>query len=162
MQPSLRVVFALAVILVLPMALGAQEMILEVPTGVTVLAPCQVVHNKANCDYVHIDFVTSMSSGVSLGVNGRTYVVERMGPGYYLESGVVLEPMGNGVPGLAGQRWLEVYPTAGRVHTSHAWQDLDGNQALSPLDTLAFDSGRALKVKDVRLLVRVKPVPEQP
>jgi hypothetical protein len=131
-------------------------MVLEAPAGATYLAACNYLHNVRTCEQVHIDFVSAQNVGASLQINGRIYIVEGMGPGYYLESGVVLQPADSGVPGLEGQRWVEVYPDEGKLHTSHSWHDLDGNQALSPLDTLALDADGALKVKDVRLLVRVR------
>lgn len=165
MQASLRTFFILSLFLaLLPAAVRAQEeMILEVDSGSdTTLASCDYAHRFATCETFHIETTASVQVGAVLRLDGRPYVLEWMGPGYYLESGVVLQPMGQGVPGLVGQRWLEVYPDEGRIHVSHAWKDLDGNRALSALDTLALDSGRALKVKDVRLNFRVKRAPAQP
>jgi hypothetical protein len=92
-----------------------------------------------------------------LQLSGRSYVLEWMGPGYYLESGVILQALGPTRSGLGGQRWLEVYPHEGRVHTSRSWKDTDGNRALSASDKLELDADRAVTVKDVRLHLRVRP-----
>ncbi len=89
--------------------------------------------------------------------DGRAYILQWMGPGYYTESGAILEPLGEGLPGLTGQRWLEVYPDEGAIHTSLSWQDVDRNQALSISDTLALEPGRLLRIKDVRLRLRLRP-----
>jgi len=156
------IVVACALVLLLCAPVAAQTTILEAETGNEVLAPCQWFHRSDTCDIVHIDFVVPLSTGGTLQVDGRPYVLEWQGPGYYLDSGVVLEPLDGGVPGLQGQRWLEVYPQQGRIRVSEAWQDSDGNQALSVNDSLTLDAGRALRVRDVRLNLRVRPAPPVP
>ena len=133
----------------------AQEISLEVLSDGP-LAPCTEVH-KPNCEVIHTDDPGDLSPGSLLWLDGRPYVLLWMGPGYYLESGVILEPLGEALPGLKSQRWREVYPNDGAIHFSFSWQDMDRNRALSVSDTLALEPGQALKVKDVRLRLRVKP-----
>jgi len=143
------------------MVLGAQQMILEAEPGAESLAACSSLHNVKTCEMLHIDTDAAVSVGGSLQLSGQAFVVDWMGPGYYLESGVILEPLGETASGLSGQRWLEVYPHEGRVHTSRSWKDTDGNRALSASDKLELDADRALTVKDVRFHLRVTPASER-
>ena len=150
-------VFASVLILsLLAAASGAQEISLEALSDGP-LAPCDQFH-KPNCEIIHLDETGDLTPGSFLRLDGRLYILQWIGPGYYLESGVILEPLGGALPGLESQRWREVYPNEGAIHTSLSWQDTDRNQALSVSDTLMLGPGRALKVKDVRLRLRVKPV----
>jgi hypothetical protein len=107
-----------------------------------------------------MEFEVAPSIGGLLRLDGESYIVEWMGPGYYLDSGVVLQPMGFAKHGLKRQRWLEVYPNQGKLHTSRAWKDVDGNRAVSVSDTLTLD-GSTLMVKDVRFQMRVRPAPPE-
>lgn len=158
-----RIAFAILVLRLVPGVLGAQEMTLEAGSvDSAILAPCDMRHITQTCEYRHVDFVTTLSAGSLIGLDGRRYLIERTGPGYYLESGIVLEAVGDGLPGLAGQHWREIHPNADRIHISSAWRDLDGNAALSPFDTLELGSGRAVQVKDVRLLLWLKELPVEP
>jgi hypothetical protein len=155
MQRAVCTVFAL-VLLSTPLA--AQTIILEAEAGVEALVSCQWVHVPISCDQKHIDNVLPPTVGGILQLDGESYIVEWMGPGYHLESGLILQPTGATKRGLRGQRWLEVYPVQGRIHTSRAWKDVDGNRALSASDTLTLRTGPPLGVKDVRLQLRVRPV----
>ena len=156
---SLRLIIVLTLGL-LPGALHAQEsFVLSAEPGVTELAYCQFVHDERSCKMVHISEITVSSRGTLLGIDGGQYLVEWSGPGYYLDSGTVLQPLGETKSGLKGQRWLEIHPREGRTHTSSSWKDLDGDHLLSIADELVLDSGRELRVKDVRLHLRVSPVP---
>jgi hypothetical protein len=149
-------VFASVLILsLLAAASGAQEISLEALSDGP-LAPCTEWH-KPNCEVVHIDDPGDGRVGSLMWLDGRAYILLWMGPGYYLESGAILEPLGEALPGLQGQRWREVYPNEGTIHTSFSWQDLDRNRALSVSDTLALGPGQVLKIKDVRLRLRVRP-----
>lgn len=154
---------ALACAVALPAgALQAQEMILEPEDDVDSLQSCNTVHRMATCEYFHFQAITYLGVGGLIKLDDKPYVVTWLGPGYYLESGVVLQAMGDPVSeALAGQQWFEVYPEEGRIHVTRSWSDLDGNGALSLSDRLLFDSGRELKVRDVRLNLRVKPVPSE-
>jgi hypothetical protein len=156
---SLRLIIAL-VLGLLPGALHAQQsIVLEAEPGVSELAYCDLAHVMITCDTRHVDKVTA--SGLQL--DGEDYVIEWQGPGYYLENGIVVQPLGETKSALRGQRWLEVFPTEGRVHTSRVWKDLDTDRRLGVADTLVLDSGRELRIKDVRLHVRVRPArPEGP
>jgi hypothetical protein len=144
----------------LPAALGAQQMVLEAEPGVDALGACDSVHAIRTCEVFHIQS-GELNIGASLELGGRSYVLDWMGPGYYLESGVILQALGATRSGLGGQRWLEVYPHEGRVHTSRSWKDTDGNRALSASDKLELDADRAVTVKDVRLHLRVRPASGQ-
>lgn len=145
----------------LPAALGAQQMVLEAGPGVDALAACDSAHAIKTCEIFHIE-TSALTIGGPLQLSGRSYVLDWMGPGYYLESGVILQALGPTRSGLGGQRWLEVSPHEGRVHTSRSWKDTDGNRALSASDTLELDADRAVTVKDVRLHLRVRPASGQP
>jgi hypothetical protein len=136
----------------------AREMILETEPGATAIAYCQMLHS-ASCAMVHVETPTTLSVGVTVRLDGKDYVIVWIGPGYYLETGTVLEAQGEAVAELAGQRWMEVRPRQGRAHTSRAWKDTDGNRALSVSDTLALDDGPEVRIKDVRLHLRVQPAP---
>ena len=157
---SLRLSVSLSLAL-LPAALGAQQMVLEAEPGVDVLRACDSAHAIKTCEVFHIE-TGLLAPGEPLQLSGRSYVLDWMGPGYYLESGVILQALGTTRSGLGGQRWLEVYPHEGRVHTSRSWKDTDGNRALSASDTLELDADRAVMVKDVRLHLRVRPASGKP
>ena len=136
-------------------ALGAQEISLESLSDGPLLL-CAPLH-KPICEWVHFEGPEDPRVGSLLRLDGRAYILQWIGPGYYLDSGTILEPLGEALPSLTGQRWREAYPNEGAIHTSLFWQDVDRNQALSISDTLALESGRAFKVKDVRLRLRVRP-----
>ncbi len=155
----------LAVALSLPLAAAQaqpakpSQMILETEPGADGLSYCDSAHNLKTCASVHIEIQLALAVGVRLKLDGEDFVVDWMGPGYYLENGLVLEPTGQLVAGLNGQRWIEVSPDEGKIHTSRGWHDKDLNRALSAADSLALDAGPELEVKDVRLHLRVSPVP---
>jgi hypothetical protein len=157
-MPSIRVVFA-AGILLLTSAGRAEELILEAEPGVSTLAYCDYMHNLKSCNTAHVETGLAVEVGSTLKLDGQSYVITWMGPGYYLENGDIVEPLGNPVAKLRGQRWTEVKPREGRIRVSHRWRDLDRNKVLSASDMLALDDGPAVKVKDVRLHVRVKSLP---
>ena len=155
---------SLAALPLLPAAAQAQsatpsQMILETEPGADGLTYCDSAHNLKTCASVHMETQLALAVGVRLKLDGEDFVVDWMGPGYYLENGLVLEPTGQLVADLKGQRWIEVYPDEGKVHASRGWRDKDLNRALSTADSLVLDAGPELKVKDVRLHVRVSPVP---
>lgn len=149
---------ALVPLMVLP-AGRAQEITLETRADSTTAFFCQMLHST-NCAMVHVETTTPIAAGVSLQLDGKPYVITWTGPGYYLSNGAVLEPQGEAVARLEGQRWVEVKPRAGRLHLSRGWEDRDGNGALSVGDTLAFDDGTKVAVKDVRLHIRTQRVPQ--
>jgi hypothetical protein len=156
-RPTLLAGLAL---LLLPAASRSQQIIFEAPPGVTELSACDSLHNTLTCDSFHIE-KTSVRLGTTLTLGGILYVVEWMGPGYYLESGLVLEQLGATSAGLKNQQWLEVYPKQGRIHVSRAWGDGDRNQRLSVADTLTLEDGRTLRIREMRLNLRVSPAPPQ-
>jgi hypothetical protein len=143
----------------LPAAAKAQEMILEAEPGTESLAYCDSLHNTKTCGSLHIETQVALAVGASVRLNGKVYIVTWMGPGYYLETGLVVEPTGALKADLKEQSWVEVKPREGRTHTSRGWQDADRNRALSTSDTLALDDGPEVRIKDVRLHLRVKPAP---
>lgn len=159
-----RAVFAVLALtsLLLSAPAAAQTLIVEAEAGVETLGFCDWVHVSLTCNDRHVENEVAPSVGGILQLDGERYVVEWMGPGYHLESGLILQPTGATKSRLRGQRWLEVYPVQGRIHTSRAWKDVDGNRALSRSDTLTFGTGSPLGVKDVRLQLRLKPAREEP
>lgn len=157
-MPSLRLTIALFLGF-LPGALQAQSIVLEAEPGIFELGYCDMTHIAIQCEYRHIDKVTDST----LQLDGEDYIIEWKGPGYYLENGLVVQPLGETKTALKGQRWLEVSPKQGRIHTSQEWKDLDTNKNLGVADTLVLESGREVRIKDVRLHVRVRPArPEKP
>jgi hypothetical protein len=134
------------------------QMILEAEPGTESLAYCDSLHSAATCASVHIETQVALTVGATVQLDGEDFVVDWMGPGYYLETGVVIEPVGKLFADLKGQSWIEVYPEAGKRHTSRGWHDKDRNLALSATDSLALDDGPEVKVKDVRLHLRVSAV----
>ncbi len=156
----------LVLVLFSPVAFAAEQEVFEVmDPGAEGVGYCQTLHRTADCSTFHVQGLTVSPTGIVLDLEGRPYLVEWTGPGYYLESGIVLQPLGDAKAGLGGQHWLEVLPDQGKVHTSSAWKDQDGNRALSVSDTLTLVDGKVLKtlkVKDVRLHVRATPLPERP
>jgi hypothetical protein len=164
MQLFRRVILPTAIVSVLglallPAAAKAQEMILEAEPGTESLAYCDSLHNTKTCGSVHIETQVALAVGSSVRLNGEVYIVTWMGPGYYLDTGLVVEPTGALKADLKEQSWVEVKPREGRAHTSHGWRDADRNRALSTSDTLALDDGPEVRIKDVRLHLRVKPAP---
>lgn len=161
MQRAVGSVFALAVLLASPSE--AQTLVLEAEAGIESLFYCQWLHVPATCEYRHISQSVPPAVGEILQLDGKSYyIVEWMGPGYHLESGVILQPTGAVKRGLEGQNWLEIYPDEGKIRTSNAWNDVDGNLALSTSDMLTLDSAPAAMVKDVRFQLRLRPAPPQP
>jgi len=154
-----HVILAALVLALLPVPLGAQQMILEPLTDLDGLAYCDYVHNIRTCESLHIES-GMVAEGATLELSGGSYVVEWLGPAYYLDSGVVLEAVGGATPELKGQRWVEVYPGDFKEHVSRGWRDRDGNRALSASDTLDLESG-SMEVRDVRLHLRVRPLTEK-
>jgi hypothetical protein len=138
----------------------AQEMILEAGTSADALLYCEMLHGT-NCSMSHVETTVALRVGASVQLDGKVYAIGWIGPGYYLETGMVLAAQGDAVADLKGQRWLEIKPHEGKVHTSRAWKDTDRNRALSRSDTLALDDGPEVAIKDVRLLFRVVPAPEK-
>jgi hypothetical protein len=164
MQLFRRIILPSAIISVLGLApllaaTQAQEMILEAEPGTESLAYCDSLHNTKTCGNVHIETQVALAVGSVVRLNGQVYVVTWMGPGYYLETGLVVEPTGELKADLKEQSWVEIKPREGRAHTSRGWQDADRNRALSASDTLALDDGPEVRIKDVRLHLRVKPAP---
>lgn len=157
---SIRVALAAGILLFLLSSSGwTEELVLEAVPGTSTLAYCDMLHNVKTCVSTHVETAVALKVGSTLELEGQVYVITWMGPGYYLEDGAIVEPLGDPVAKarLRGQRWTEVKPREGRVRVSRRWRDTDRNQVLSSSDTLALDGGPALKVKDVRLHVRVKP-----
>jgi hypothetical protein len=138
----------------------AQEMILEAGTSADALFYCEMLHGT-NCSMSHVETTVALRVGASVQLDGKVYAIAWIGPGYYLETGMVLAAQGDAVADLKGQRWLEIKPQEGKVHTSRVWKDTDRNRALSRSDTLALDDGPEVAIKDVRLLLRVVPAPEK-
>lgn len=147
-------------------AFAAEPEVFEVmDPGAAAVGFCHYLHVTSNCSERHVSGVTLTTEGTVLDLEGQLYLVEWTGPGYYLESGVVLQALGEAKAGLGGQRWMEVLPDRGKIHTSSGWKDQDGNRALSVSDTLTLVYGKALKtlkVKDVRLQIRARLLPERP
>jgi hypothetical protein len=158
---SIRVALAAGILFLLSLSSAgrAEELVLEAGPGTSTLAYCDYLHNLKTCASAHIETSVALNVGSTVELDGRVYVITWMGPGYYLEDGAIVEPLGDPVAKarLRGQRWTEVKPREGRVRVSRRWRDTDRNQVLSSSDTLALDGDPALKVKDVRLHVRVKP-----
>ena len=155
MKYALAAVF---VVSVLTASLLAEQppLILEAMAGDETLQGCDLSHVVATCADKHVGSELPATAGSTIVLDGEKYFVEWMGPGYYLSTGVVVQPLGETASELKGQLWLEVYPDQGKTHTSRAWIDGDGNQALSTYDTLALDSDPPVMVKDVRLQLRVR------
>jgi hypothetical protein len=156
---GIRVCLAAGILLLLSSAGWAQDVILEAEPGTSTLAYCDYLHNVRTCTNSHVETGVALNVGSTLELDGRSYVITWMGPGYYLEDGVIVEPLGSPAAKLRGQRWTEVKPREGRIRVSRRWRDEDRNRVLSATDTLALDGGPAVKVKDVRLHVRAKPLP---
>ena len=153
--PSILILLLVA--LLLPAPARAQQMTLELESGDTTPEVCDVVR-KPNGEFFHFTGVTSMKAGATLELDDQPYILDWAGPGYHLDSGVILEPVGKASADLAGQQWIEVYPEEGRVHVSRKWKDNDASRRLSVSDTLTLEDGRAVRITDVRLHLRVTPV----
>src|SRR5436305_8618185 len=157
-HPVFLLVLAL---LLIPAAARSQQMTLELEPGATTLGTCDTGHRLTTCDTFHIDAVSAASVGGTLQLNDQPYVIDWMGPGYHLDSGVILELLGETKANLQGQRWIEVYPHEGKVHTCKEWKDNDHSRGLSVSDALTLEDGRTLRIRDVRLHLRVTPAKPQ-
>lgn len=144
---------------------GEPELFELTDTSSLALGICQNVHRIADCSTYHVESVSLTVGGIVLDLEGRIYDVDWSGPGYYMESGAILQPLGpleGAKASLRGQRWMEVYPEPGKILVSQGWKDQDGNRALSASDTLTLNpfkgkAAKALKVLDVRLIVLATP-----
>lgn len=139
--------------------LGAQELYLEPEDDVNSLQHCDTVHRIGVCETFHYTPATTTDPGSLVKLDDALYVITWVGPGYYLESGEVLQPLGgDSISGLlAGQRWMEVYPVEGKIHVSRSWLDSNMDGALSRADVLELETGVKARVRDVRLNLRVRP-----
>jgi len=160
MQPIRSALLLAACLFSILPAGRAQDMILEAGTSADALLYCEMLHSTS-CSMTHVETTVALRVGASVQLDGKVYVIAWIGPGYYLETGMVLAAQGDAVADLEGQRWVEIKPHEGKVHTSRAWKDKDRNRALSRSDTLALDDGPEVAIKDVRLLLRVAPAPEK-
>jgi hypothetical protein len=160
MHPLRTLVLAFVLVFLIPAASRSQQLVLELDPGVVTLAYCDSAHLVGNCTRVHVETPDAVTVGATLQLDGKPYILDWIGPGYYLDSGVILQAHGKAKSRLAGQSWVEVYPERGRVHTSRSWKDVDGNLLLSIADKLTLEDGRVVRIKDVRLNLRVSPVPE--
>jgi hypothetical protein len=140
--------------------LDAQEIYLEPEDDVDSLRYCDTVHRVGVCDTYHFVPDTMTNPGSLVRLDDALYVITWIGPGYYLESGEVLHPLGGDSISslLAGQRWVEIHPQEGKIHVSRSWLDSNADGALSRSDVLELDTGFKAKVRDVRLNLRVRPV----
>lgn len=164
MHPLRNLVLSLALILAFlaPAVSRSQEIVLELDPGVVNLAFCDSAHVVGKCSFVHLDPPGIVGIGVVIRLDGQPYVLDWMGPGYHLDSGVILQAQGKARSDLAGQSWIEVYPEPGKVHTSRFWRDTDGDRRLSVKDTLTLEDGKVALIKDVRLNLRVSPADPEP
>ena len=154
-------ILTLSLAILVPSAARAEQLYLEIEPGVTTLAYCDSAHLVGKCNMVHVETATGVTVGGSIRLDGKDYILDWMGPGYYLDSGVILQAEGGAAPRLAGQRWVEIYPERGKAHTSRAWRDADGDRLLSVADALTLEDGKVVQIKDVRLNLRVSPAPAQ-
>jgi hypothetical protein len=161
LPPLLPAPFFLVLFLLFPAASRSQQMILELEPGATSLAACDTGHRILTCDTFHVNSVSAASAGGTLELNDQPYAIDGLAPGYYLDSGVILQLMGDLKANLVGQGWTEVYPHEGKVHASTAWADNDHSGTLSTFDSLTLEDGRTLRIVDVRLLLRVSPLAPQ-
>lgn len=160
MHRAFRAALVLAVLAFPAHSLRAQEIVLEPedPTNKN-LKFCDTVHILSTCDSRHyVPPVGIVGIGSVIFLDDEPYVVLWIGPGYYLDSGVVVHALGTPASQLSGQQWVEAYPRLGRRHVSRSWADLNGDSLLSRADTLLFDGGRSARIRDVRLNLRVRPV----
>jgi len=155
-----RILLLSLALLLISVASRAQQTVFEAPPGVSSLTACDYLHNNVTCETFHLENL-SVAVGTKLKLGGTLYLVEWMGPGYYLENGLVLELLGRASAELKNQRWLEVYPKPGRLHISSLWQDGDRDRRLSVADTLKLEDGRTLRIREVRLHVRASPATPQ-
>lgn len=159
MHPPLRplniLLLTLLLTLLLPATVPAQILIVEVQPGAEVLAACNWVH-LPSCEPKHIDGIENDS----LILDGQPFVVDWTGWGYYLDSGVVLEPMDEAVSASGRRRWLETYPDQGKVHVSLSWSDADGDGKLSVSDALTLESG-VEAIREVRLHTWIRSVSKE-
>jgi hypothetical protein len=155
-------VLALILAFLVPVASRSQPLVLELDPGVVTLAFCDSAHVVGKCSFVHIDPPAIVGIGVVIRLDGQPYVLDWLGPGYHLDSGVILQAQGKARSQLAGQSWVEVYPELGRIHTSRSWRDADGDRRLSVKDTLTLEDGKVALIKDVRLNLRVSPADPEP
>ena len=163
MHPLRSLIVSLTLILAFlaPAVARSQQIVLEFDPGVTTLAVCDNPHVVNKCTFVHIDPPDIVGIGVVIKLDGQPYILDWMGPGYHLDSGLILQAQGQARPQLAGQSWVEVYPELGKVHTSRSWRDTDGDSRLSTKDTLVLEDGKVVQIMDVRLNLRVSPALEK-
>lgn len=164
MHPLRNLVFSLVLLIAFlaPAAGRSQQLVLELDPGVVTLSFCDSAHVVGKCSFVHVDPPAVVGLGVMIKLDGQPYVLDWMGPGYHLDSGVILQAQGKARSDLAGQSWVEVYPEPGRVHTSRSWRDTDGDRRLSVKDTLMLEDGKVVQIKDVRLNLRASPADPEP
>jgi hypothetical protein len=156
-------VLAIALTVLPSSAVVAQddEILVERVLGAGEPQVCENLHIVVTCDYRHFSGMETTPAGTVVMLDDRPYSLVWKGNAYYLDSGIILHPVGLSGPSLAGQQWVEAYPSRGRTLTSQAWRDLDSDGLLSPADTLVFAGGLEAKVKDVRFNFVLKPLGAQ-
>jgi hypothetical protein len=167
-KPVLQMLVIAAALLVVPSVsaqvgtIGEGQLVLEAPAqNMQALKKCDYLHQLRTCDIWHytpaaVAAGSALETGDVVYLNDQPFVLEWHGPGYNLDDGTIVEPLPSAGNGLAGQRWIEVYPNEGRIHTSRSWSDVDGNGVLNRFDRIELDSG-GFAVEDVRLHLRVRP-----
>lgn len=128
------------------------------------LQSCDILHQKRTCDDFHIivksaQDPTRLSPGDVIDLEGRSFKVSSIGPGYYVDGGVILRPVGETeATNLSGQQWVEDWPNTGASYTSSFWSDRNADGLVSRSDTLTLDSSKILTVKDVRMVLWAEPI----
>ena len=136
-----------------------EEVLLEATHGGSKIASCDILHVRRTCEEFHVIIkAQSLASGLSGGdiveLDGRAFEVTRSALGYYLADGTIVTATSSNL-GSAGREWVVVFPTEGQILSSTSWIDSDGNGVLGPRDQLQFETGEAIKVRDVRPLLWV-------
>jgi type I restriction enzyme, S subunit len=157
MRKSSLLILAVGLVLATSTSL-AQELNLEVTDPIWLLKSCDRVHaisGESKCTTYHVTIGQVQPPQVSTQIylDGKPYVIQWMGTGYYLASGRILQEASGSEFG--GLQMLEIRPSSGLVHKT-SWQDRDQDGQISVSDTFTVD-GRAEPIVDLRLNIRVVP-----
>lgn len=97
----------------------------------------------SHCDYIYLD--------------GERFHIEWVGPTYYLDCDIIMEPMGESNPdGPICEEWIEIHPQHGAIRHVVGWDD-NGDGVVSPCDVIFFHDGLMCHVADVGTNIRVNP-----
>lgn len=192
MKSRIALLVALSVLLMVPVAAQAGEMVLQAQPKATaeaaassdlcdIFTVCSLWHEESPeyCNIWHVIYcgpIESINSSNDLAEKAlgrkltlessseiRQVKIQRLVPQYHLASGVVVEPQGEWNPrNPGGEEWRQVGSLTKRSFQVANWDDVNADGQVGVGDRIIFKDGRQSRIKAVRLGVHVEVTQTQP